>query len=221
MFTFKDLSIVKQRRRALLAAFDIKASFEEIEETCVPSYAHPNLAAAGVAWMRPIIAAKLWHRWAPPTQASGPVLDFGAASGELHHFLNGAPAYHFVEAEETLATALKGFIPNAERHGLKDLKDGQFAGIFCLDSLEHNDDFAELLGQLATKIKPGGVMILSGPTENALYRLGRKIAGFDGHYHTTTIHHIEQVAAQHMTLLERRRAPFGVPLFSISAWRKA
>ncbi len=64
-------------------------------------------------------------------------------------------------------------------------------------------------------------MILSGPTENALYRLGRKIAGFDGHYHTTTIHHIEQAAAQHMTLLERRRAPFGVPLFSISAWRKA
>ena len=80
--------------------------------------------------------------------------------------------------------------------------------------------FAELLGQLATKIKPGGVMILSGPTENALYRLGRKIAGFDGHYHTTTIHHIELAAAQHMSLLERRRAPFGVPLFSISAWRK-
>ena len=92
-------------------AFDIKASFEEIEETCVPSYAHSNLAAAGVAWMRPVIAAKLRHRWAPATMTAGPVLDFGAASGELHHFLEGAPAYHFVEAEEALATALEGFVP--------------------------------------------------------------------------------------------------------------
>lgn len=217
MLSFKDLAIVKRRRRELLKTFDVKACFEEIEETCVPSYAHPNLAAAGVAWLRPIIAARLWRRWA----SAGPILDFGAASGELYHFLDNVEGYNFVEAEERLAETLPRFVPGARRRTLEDLDNDSFATVFCLDSLEHNDDFAELLERLARTIKPGGVMILSGPTENALYRLGRRIAGFDGHYHTTTIHHIEQAASRHLSLLDRRKAPFGVPLFSISAWRKS
>jgi hypothetical protein len=32
-------------------------------------------------------------------------------------------------------------------------------------------------------LKPGGRLLVSLPTENALYRLGRRIAGFSGHYH--------------------------------------
>jgi hypothetical protein len=64
------------------------------------------------------------------------------------------------------------------------------------------------------------VFILSGPTENSLYRLGRRAARFAGDYHKTTIHDIEQlVEARRFVRLSRSRVPLGVPLFHVSAWR--
>jgi hypothetical protein len=64
------------------------------------------------------------------------------------------------------------------------------------------------------------VFILSGPTENWIYRAGRKLAGFSGHYHKMTILDIERAAERYMNLIERKRVPFGAPLFNISVWKR-
>ncbi len=75
----------------------------------------------------------------------------------------------------------------------KELPDNSFDVIFALDVLEHIEnlsDYVELFKKLLT---PDGVIIISGPTENILYKIGRKFAGnrFTGDYHVTNISSIK------------------------------
>lgn len=210
------LKHIRDRRAVLRSRFDVKRQMEAIEETCIPSYLHPNFAAAGVAWRRLFAAVDIYRRTAP----QGPVLDFGAASGELAHLLGPTTSYEFVEIDEAMAGELCRHNPKAIRRTLEDLEPNRYAAIFALDSLEHNEDVGALVDQLRPALRDDGVFILSGPSENAIYRLGRQIAGFSGAYHTTTIYDIEQEFSLRMTRLGRQRQPFGLPLFSISWWRK-
>jgi 2-polyprenyl-3-methyl-5-hydroxy-6-metoxy-1,4-benzoquinol methylase len=205
------------RRRVLRRRFDVDRDFKQIEETCLPSYLHRNLAAAGVAWWRLFAAVRLYRRHA----SAGPVLDFGAGSGELSHLLPSGTAYDFAELDDRMAAALATMQPAAVRRVLRDLPVARYAAIFALDSLEHNDDVVPIMDALVASLRPGGIVIISGPTENVLYRLGRRLAGFEGHYHKATVYDIEQVACRKLTLLRRRTVPLGVPLFSVTAWTRA
>ena len=201
---------VKSRRAALRTQFDVRREFETLEESCVPSYVHRNPLAAWTA------AARLYARFAP----AGPVLDFGSATGELRQVLEPIRGdYHFVEQNEVLVGALKKIIPDARREDGADLGEGRFAAVFALDSLEHNEEIGPILETIARSLRPDGVFILSGPTENALYRLGRRLAGFDGHYHVQTIYDIERQAQACFRREARSLQPAGIPLFALSAWR--
>lgn len=207
---------VRSRRAALRNAFDVRAEFETLEESCVPSYVHRNPLAAWTAWSRLAAAARLYARFAP----DGPVLDFGSATGELRHALSPLRGdYHFVEQNEVLVEALRKTIHDARREDGADLGEGRFAAVFALDSLEHNEEIEPILAAIARSLRPGGVFILSGPTENALYRLGRRLAGFDGHYHVQTIYDIERQAEACFARQARSLQPAGIPLFALSAWR--
>jgi len=208
---------VKSRRAALRSQFDVRREFETLEESCVPSYVHANPLAAWTAWSRLTAAARLYDRHAP----AGPVLDFGSATGELRQVLEEPLRgdYHFVEQNEVLVGALQRNIPEARREDAAELGDGRFAAVFALDSLEHNEEIGPILEAIARSLRPDGVFILSGPTENALYRLGRRLAGFDGHYHVQTIYDIERQAEAAFQRQARSLQPAGIPLFALSAWR--
>lgn len=207
---------VKSRRAALRAQFDVAREFETIEESCVPSYVHRNVLAAWTAWSRLNAAARLYRRFAP----AGPVLDFGSATGELRQVLGDLKGeYHFVEQNEVLVKALMRNVPDAKRQNADSLGKGRYAAIFALDSLEHNEDIGPILAEIAKALRPDGVFILSGPTENVLYRFGRRLAGFGGHYHVQTIYDIERQAAPLFTRLARSMQPAGAPLFSLTAWK--
>jgi 2-polyprenyl-3-methyl-5-hydroxy-6-metoxy-1,4-benzoquinol methylase len=210
-----ELRRVMTRRAALLRQFDVSNMFEALEESCVPSYLHRNPAAATVAWWRLVSAASFYKSHAN----AGPILDFGSGTGEIWHVLNVDEPYSFVEMNDLLASALVETHLEAERLTLESLPNHQYAAVFALDSLEHNSDVLPILNTLQQSLRSDGVLILSGPTENWLYRFGRKLSGFDGHYHHTTIYDIEELATKELALVERRRIPLGVPLFSVSAWR--
>ena len=206
---------IKSRRAALQTQFDVRKEFEVIEESCVPSYVHKNVFAAWTAWSRLNTAARFYARHAP----AGDILDFGSATGELRQVLAPRGGYHFVEENETLAEALKANIPDARRETLESLGSGRFTAIFALDSLEHNTQIDPILEVFARALRPDGVFILSGPTENVLYRLGRRMAGFDGHYHVQTIYDIERQVAARFRRTDRTLTPAGIPLFAITAWK--
>ena len=65
--------------------------------------------------------------------------------------------------------------------------DGQIDTIIAADVLEHIEQRQELLANLGRKLAPGGRLVICGPTENWMYKLGRRIVGFSGHYHVTAI----------------------------------
>ena len=204
------------RRRELARQFDVSRYMAKIEETCVPSYLHRNVLASGVAWWRLFAAEGLYRKFAP----LGDILDFGAATGELGHLLPASIPYEFVEADEDMARILQANRPGVVRRSLEALKPARYAAVFALDSLEHNEDVASIVDLLIASLRDDGVLIISGPTENFLYKAGRRIAGFDGHYHKTTIYHIERIVARRVSLVRCRTLPLGIPLFSVSCWRK-
>ncbi|MCJ7421410.1 class I SAM-dependent methyltransferase [Sphingomicrobium astaxanthinifaciens] len=210
------LAHIRERQRVLREAIAYDEDFELWEESCVPSYCHPNPLAAGVSWLRLFAAAKIAKRVGPPMKR---VLDFGSSIGELGHLFPKGVQYDFIESHDPAAQFLKQQLPEAKQTTLDDAPDGAYDHIFAIDSLEHNTDYVELLERLVRKLSPGGVLILSGPTENRLYRLGRRVAGFEGHYHETNIHAIEAATAK---MLSRRAATSILPvatLFRVTAWQ--
>jgi 2-polyprenyl-3-methyl-5-hydroxy-6-metoxy-1,4-benzoquinol methylase len=213
-----ELIHARRRRAELLRSIDVKGSFHAWEESCVPSYVHPNPFAAFVSWRRLFVAANMGNRL---VGRPAKVLDFGSSVGELSHILDYAGEYHFVESDDASAQFLLAQNDRARRLALSEVPQSSYDIIFAIDSLEHNEDFAGLLEDLSKRLKPEGILILSGPTENALYQLGRRIAGFEGDYHHTTIFDIERSAAQRLQLLQLRTVPFGIPLFRITAWKLA
>jgi hypothetical protein len=209
------LSTILRRRAELRRRLDPSRNLEALEESCVPSYCHPNPLAAGVAWWRLAKVAALCRRRA----AFAPLLDFGAATGEVAHLLGGIREYHFVEADEALAKSLLEWHPQARRERLESLPEKTFRTILALDSLEHNEDVGAIVGRLAVSLRDDGVLIVSGPTESALYRLGRRIAGFGGHYHKQTVYDVEAATAAVLEPVGVVRVPPLIPLFRISLWR--
>ena len=213
----KMWNVIKTRRSVLKDYFDIKRQFKQIEESCIPSYIHKNLAAAGISWWRLACAAKAYHRHHP----KGPVLDFGAASGELFHVLQPTENYHFVELSDKLSEALVNFNPEALRQTKDTMLPNNYGAVFALDCLEHNDDIPELLELIQKTLTKDGLLILSGPTENWMYKLGRRLAGFTGHYHTTNICDIERMSEALFSKVEQRMIPLSItPLFSITVWKR-
>jgi hypothetical protein len=203
------------RRTALQAHFDVCRQFEEIEESCIPSYVHGNKLAAWVAWQRAKVAARLYERYA----TAGPILDFGAATGEVGHLVRKRGPYSIIEQDELLAGACAEW-QEVQRTTLAEAEPGRFAALFALDALEHNEDIPTLVGQLVPLLRPDGVFILSGPTESSFYKLGRRIAGFSGHYHHSNIYDIEAIVSEHCTRLDARRVPIFPTLFRVTAWRR-
>lgn len=207
---------IRERQQVLRNAIRYQKDFELWEESCVPSYCHPNPLAASISWMRLFAAANMAKQVKPSAKRA---LDFGSSIGELGHLLPKDVQYDVIESHDPAAEFLQSQLPQAKRTTLEDAPAGTYDWIFAIDSLEHNTNFSELLATLATKLAPDGVLILSGPTENWLYKLGRKIAGFEGHYHETNIHSIEASA---QGILTRRAAKSILPvatLFRVTAWQ--
>ena len=211
-----EVSHMRTRRSDLNHHIDIKNTFDLWEESCVPSYCHGNWLAAYVSWKRLFKAVALAERNRLHPKR---VLDFGSSVGELGHLLpDQGTSYEFVERDPHAVECFTAELPHAKQFSLDDPPDRQYDWVFAIDSVEHNNNYADLLALIAGKLAPDGILVLSGPTENGLYRLGRRVAGFLGAYHTSKIYDIEMAAS---AILNRRDGvklfPW-LPLFSLSVW---
>jgi len=210
---------ISKRRKFLSQSINTKKHFSKWEETCVPSYCHSNLAAAYISWWRLFKSVNLAKKNIQNTPEKPNVLDFGASVGELGQLLPEVN-YHFIEEEEIASKQLLSSLPKATTQSLINLPKNFYDVIFALDSLEHNSNYEELLEHLAESLNEVGVLIISGPTESILYKIGRKIAGFDGHYHETNIYTIEKSTRKILQFDHVSSLPWFLPLFRISVWKK-
>jgi 2-polyprenyl-3-methyl-5-hydroxy-6-metoxy-1,4-benzoquinol methylase len=168
----------------------------EINETAVPSYTHSNPLIRRLFRRRLEIALDLMR-----IRPGDRVLDLGTGSGillpTLHRYsdqvwatdLDVSPARSLVEALHlpTQIVPPETFAVWCSQHA------SAIDVITALDVFEHLDgkQLPLLAGQLRALLAPGGRLVVCGPTETPMYRLGRFLAGFRNDYHYRSIFDID------------------------------
>ena len=167
---------------------------EDLVEMAIPSYLHSNpLVRWVVAWRMNIVVAML-----DIDNSEKTLLDYGCGVGVL--FLQLPPnknKYYGVDldiwpAKEVLKShGMEGVILyHTDEWG--KISDRYFDNIVAMEVLEHVENLEEVISMLKHKISEDGRLIVTGPTENIFYKIGRKIAGFSGDYHVRDIYEIER-----------------------------
>jgi SAM-dependent methyltransferase len=92
--------------------------------------------------------------------------------------------------------------------------------ILALDVLEHVADLPATVAQLCRVLVPGGRLVVSGPTENLLYRCGRRLAGFSGSYHRRSVYAVLEAIRPHLQIRRRVTLLRACPLFILASCTK-
>lgn len=170
-----------------------------LDEAGFPAYSHPNRIVNWLFWQRLRTAMNYIERSAPYEH----ILDFGCGSGAMLPFL-AQHSKHVAAIDIDLhpLDQVKQYIPlaanvqvfDANQIPISNLPPKSFDLINALDVLEHVQDLPQTLSQLMNLLKPNGQLIVSGPTENILYQVGRKLAGseYSGAYHERGIAEIKR-----------------------------
>jgi 2-polyprenyl-3-methyl-5-hydroxy-6-metoxy-1,4-benzoquinol methylase len=156
------------------------------------------------------------------------VLDFGGGNGVLAPTLSRL--YREVvcvdlrtEMVEEVARAegLTNVSAHAGDLASLALPEGHFDTIVAADVLEHVRELEPLAMELRRLLVLDGELLVSAPSENRFYELGRRVFGYtkpEDHHHTAT--HIERIVARLLPLARRRFFPFGMaPLAVFSLCR--
>lgn len=207
-----------------LVAEDVGLPTAVTDEMAIPTHTHSNPLIRWLFWRRYVQIAEL-----AALEADMSVLEFGCGIGTFLPTL-------CLNAGEVLALDLfpqyaRRLVDRRGLHvrfpdDLTAVADGSLDRIVAADVLEHIDDLAGVLTQLRAKLKPGGRLLMSGPTENLVYRLGRIVAGFGGKgdYHVTNVERLRRdIASQGFELLRTRNLPFAIPphLFRVHEFERS
>lgn len=173
--------------RSLLRQIADSLAADVSAEMALPSYLHRNPAMRWMATLRLRVVA----RWAlERSSTASTVLDLGCGAGMLFPELSPRVARLYgvdLILSPAQTTADHYALPNVVLllpGGISaDIPPASVDVAVCGEVLEHVDDMAGLLSTLQDRMKPGGYLLVTAPTENALYRLGRRLAGFQGDYH--------------------------------------
>lgn len=216
----------KLRYRSAIRQILAEAEPGRLDESAFPAYSHRNPLIGWLFWQRLAVAMREIERRKPLYQ----VLDFGCGSGVMLPFLS-ANCDRVTAADidlEPLERARRQIplAPNVEtfdlgRRELADLPPKAFDLIVALDVLEHVPDLRATLVELFQLLAPGGRLLVSGPTENLFYRIGRKLAGseYSGAYHERGVAAIKRDAAELAAVEPIAVLYWPVPLFEIFALR--
>jgi 2-polyprenyl-3-methyl-5-hydroxy-6-metoxy-1,4-benzoquinol methylase len=219
-----DFNTYKSNTRIAIRKVLSESEFGRLDEAAFPAYSHPNPFINWLFWQRLRKTIDYIERAAPYQR----VLDFGCGSGVLFPFLSSI-AGNVIALDIDLIPfermkAHIDFPPNIEVHDtrsfpLNQLPAASFDIITALDVLEHVDDLSTTLTSLLRLLKPGGRLIVSGPTENIFYKLGRGVAGreYTGDYHERGIAEIKHQFAVLARIEQIAVLYWPIPLFDLFA----
>jgi 2-polyprenyl-3-methyl-5-hydroxy-6-metoxy-1,4-benzoquinol methylase len=163
------------------------------DEMAIPSYLHSNPAIRWLMWKRYSLIGQLIN-----ASQDAAILEFGCGLGLfLPDLCERAKTVYAVDLEMTYAKNLckimnlnVSFIDSVSQ-----IPDQSLDCIVAADVMEHLDDPALYAREFSRKLRTGGQLIISGPTENHLYRIGRIMAGFrgKGDYHHFNIDTLDKL----------------------------
>jgi SAM-dependent methyltransferase len=183
------------------------------DEMAIPSYLHRNPLIRWLMWKRYELIADLANLSKDVT-----ALEFGCGIGvflpELDRRCTKVYALdRFPEYAKSLSAQLDLHVTFVDQ--LADVPAHSLDRIIAADVLEHIEELNPYLTLFLEKLKPAtGRLIVSGPTENPLYKMGRLAAGFwgKGDYHVTNINKlIVEIEKGGFALVQMRTLPFRCP----------
>ena len=197
----------------------------ELNGAALPAYAHRNPLIDLIFWRRLSVAFDEARR-----HGGRRALDFGCGSGLMSEAL-AAAGFDVTAVDLDLGPkralekrlAFSKSIAFVEGDVLaQDLVPESFDVIMALDVLEHISPLAPYLSAFERALSPGGVLVISGPTESWLYKLGRSLAGeeFTGHYHVSDIHDVAESARERFEVRVVARVFWPATLFEVLSCRK-
>ena len=192
-----------------------------VAEMGAPSYVHPNPAARWLAWRKVAVAARLIG-----AEPIGAALDFGCGVGTMLRFL-ASHARTVYGADLDIAVAQRV----CADHGLEsvtllpadrieEIGQGSLDLVVALEVLEHVDNVDAALANFERLLRPGGRLVVSVPTENWLYRLGRRMAGFRPGFHHRGSAAVRSRLDARFRRTRRVCIPPLVPLYEVMAYAK-
>ncbi len=197
----------------------------------IPSYLHRNPLLRWVARRRLHLIAAWYERLAISKGQDLQVMDFGCGTGILFPTLLGHATKVF-----GVDIVLDAAAYVVEQLGLSDRvvlvsadETEQHIGSNSLDIivagevLEHVDNVAETSRLFHHLLRTDGSLLVSLPTESVLYRLGRRLAGFHGHYHHSNAAAIHPVILENGFMLEgMAKMPLSDPfaIYWVASYRK-
>jgi SAM-dependent methyltransferase len=194
------------------------------DEMAVPSYTHPNPLIRWLMRKRLELSLDLTEGMHPAR-----ALDYGTGTGVLLRLLASISA-EVIACDKDITAAAR----LSASYGLANVRlsrvltlpiplpDASVDLAFCLDVLEHVNDLQGISRELSRVLRPDALLIVSGPTENLLYKLGRVTAGFagKGDYHHWNVGQVFAALEENFTLRDRRRLFFFLRLFEVASFRR-
>ncbi len=176
---------------------------ENLDEAAFPAYSNPNPLINFLFWQRIYHTMQYIEQKGEVTK----VLDFGCGSGVMLPFLaEQAEQVIGIDLDLEPLKKIKQYISFQENISIQEtyqeIQENSLDLIIALDVLEHVDNLDKELEKLSELLVPDGEIIISGPTENLFYKLGRFLAGprYSGDYHVRNIYDIRRATQKKLTV---------------------
>ncbi len=196
-----------QLLKDILQTYDQKV----FDEQALPAYTNPNPLMQYLFWLR----VKYAMQYIFDLKDCDVSLDFGCGLGVMIPFLvNKSKCVIALDLDTNLLEKIGKekkwttvqYVNNLDRlHN----QAGKIDLILAMDVLEHVDNLNEVLQSFHELLSPNGSILITGPTENFLYKIGRRLANYSGEYHKSNIHSIA-VQLEKFFILRRYKILFPV-----------
>lgn len=222
-----EFNAYKTEFRAVIRNVLAESEQGRLDEAGFPAYSHKNPLINWLFWQRLRVVMDYIERDAPYEH----VLDFGCGSGVMLPFLCGISEHvtaldidllPFERVSRQRAFPANLQVHDARERTLAELPEASFNLIIATDVLEHVEDITGTLNRMKNLLKSGGQMVISGPTENFLYKIGRKLAGpeYSGDYHERGIPEVRNLLTGQMQVIPIATLYWPAPLFEVFAGKK-